>query len=264
MTTWRRSMVELSKVVIPVTSTSPKNSVVPERLRSYLVLREHVSKLKAQGTAAIDYFLQPGVLEAYKSCIRQIQLFGPTNFAPVINHVAKFAESYSDGSQYFILLIITDGVITDMVQTKQACKHRKQLARDKHKQWLETSSTIPCDEWSESVACRAIIRASALPMSIIIVGVGRADFDAMNELDGDTVPVSHNGVQAKRDIVQFVPFRNFESLQNVSVAKAYLAKEVLEEIPDQIVGYMKGRNVVPKLPATNQMKGDAPPPPYPH
>nr|CAD7201809.1 unnamed protein product [Timema douglasi] len=171
----------------------------------------------------------PGVLEAYKSCIRQIQLFGPTNFAPVINHVAKFAESYPDGSQYFILLIITDGVITDMVQTKQA-----------------------------------IIRASALPMSIIIVGVGRADFDAMNELDGDTVPVSHNGVQAKRDIVQFVPFRNFESLQNVSVAKAYLAKEVLEEIPDQLVGYMKSRNIVPKLSATNQMKGDAPPPPYPH
>ena len=31
----------------------------------------------------------------------------------------------------------------------------------------------------------AIIKASRLPMSIIIVGVGRADFDAMNELDAD-------------------------------------------------------------------------------
>ena len=60
-----------------------------------------------------------GVVEAYKACIRQIQLYGPTNFSPVINHVAKFAETYQDGSQYFILLIVTDGVISDMPQTKQ-------------------------------------------------------------------------------------------------------------------------------------------------
>ena len=31
----------------------------------------------------------------------------------------------------------------------------------------------------------AIIEASRLPMSIIIVGVGNANFDAMNELDAD-------------------------------------------------------------------------------
>lgn len=43
--------------------------------------------------------------------------FGPTNFAPVINHVAKFASAYTDGSSYFILLILTDGIITDMPQT---------------------------------------------------------------------------------------------------------------------------------------------------
>ena len=32
---------------------------------------------------------------------------------------------------------------------------------------------------------RTIIRASRLPISIIIVGVGGADFAAMNELDAD-------------------------------------------------------------------------------
>ena len=32
---------------------------------------------------------------------------------------------------------------------------------------------------------RAIIAASHLPMSIIIVGVGGADFDAMDALDSD-------------------------------------------------------------------------------
>lgn len=58
-----------------------------------------------------------GVLEAYRSCIRQVQLYGPTNFTPVIEHVIKFAQSYNDGNNYFILLILTDGVISDMPQT---------------------------------------------------------------------------------------------------------------------------------------------------
>ena len=30
-----------------------------------------------------------------------------------------------------------------------------------------------------------IVNASDLPLSIIIVGVGNADFESMNELDGD-------------------------------------------------------------------------------
>ena len=60
-----------------------------------------------------------GVLEAYRNCIRQVQLYGPTNFSPIINHVARFASTCRDGSSYFILLILTDGVISDMPQTMQ-------------------------------------------------------------------------------------------------------------------------------------------------
>ena len=47
-------------------------------------------------------------------------------------------------------------------------------------------------------------------MSIIIVGVGEADFQAMDILDGDNGMLRDaRGNYAKRDIVQFVPFRNF-------------------------------------------------------
>ena len=54
------------------------------------------------------------------------------------------------------------------------------------------------------------MNAADLPLSIIIVGVGSADFEAMEELDGDTVRLtSPDGRVAARDIVQFVPFRNF-------------------------------------------------------
>ena len=46
-------------------------------------------------------------------------MYGPTNFAPTVNHVASIARQFKDGSQYFILLIITDGIITDMPQTRK-------------------------------------------------------------------------------------------------------------------------------------------------
>lgn len=88
--------------------------------------------------------------------------------------------------QYYILLILTDGVVTDMADTREA-----------------------------------IVRASHLPMSVIIVGVGNADFTDMQTLDGDDgVLRSPRGEPAVRDIVQFVPFRE---LKNVSAGDQTVA-----------------------------------------
>lgn len=47
-----------------------------------------------------------------------------------------------------------------------------------------------------------------VPISIIIVGVGNADFGNMVRLDGDNGLYNSKGQKAMRDIVQFVPFRN--------------------------------------------------------
>ena len=44
-----------------------------------------------------------GLLDAYQTSLKCVELYGPTNFAPVIKHVTKFAK-YSDGSHYFVLL----------------------------------------------------------------------------------------------------------------------------------------------------------------
>ncbi|XP_013991166.1 copine-9 isoform X2 [Salmo salar] len=153
-----------------------------------------------------------GVLEAYFQSLRTVQLYGPTNFSPVINQVARSAQDVTDGSQYFVLLMITDGVISDMVQTKEA-----------------------------------VVNAAALPMSIIIVGVGPAKFDAMEELDGDEVRVSSRGRFAERDIVQFVPFRDYmDQSGNQVLSMARLAKDVLAEIPEQLLGFMKTRGIEPR------------------
>ncbi|KAM8740807.1 copine-8 [Acanthopagrus schlegelii] len=152
-----------------------------------------------------------GVMEAYYQSLKSVQLYGPTNFSPVINHVARYAASVKDGSQYFVLLIITDGVISDMAQAKES-----------------------------------IVNASCLPMSIIIVGVGPAEFDAMVELDGDEVRISSRGRYAERDIVQFVPFRDYiDRTGNHILSMARLAKDVLAEIPDQFLSYMRTRGIKP-------------------
>lgn len=96
----------------------------------------------------------------------------------------------------------------------------------------------------------AIVDASGLPLSIIVVGIGNADFSAMDELDSDnTVLTAPSGRKAQRDIVQFVPFNKFLSSGFVpSVGRLHLAREVLREVPDQFLGYMKSRNIPPKPP----------------
>ncbi|XP_056280623.1 copine-8 isoform X1 [Pseudoliparis swirei] len=152
-----------------------------------------------------------GVMEAYYQSLKSVQLYGPTNFSPIINHVARYAALVKDGSQYFVLLIITDGVISDMAQTKES-----------------------------------IVNASGLPMSLIIVGVGPAEFDAMEELDGDEIRISSRGRFAERDIVQFVPFRDYvDRTGNHILSMARLAKDVLAEIPDQFLSYMRTRGIKP-------------------
>ncbi|XP_049275614.1 copine-8 isoform X1 [Rhipicephalus sanguineus] len=180
------------------------------------------ARLPPDGRVSHEFFLNgsatdpycagiQGVLEAYQRTLQSVQLYGPTNFSPVINHVAKFANTYRDGRSYFVLLIITDGVISDMPQ-----------------------------------AMEAIVRASSLPMSIIIVGVGNADFSAMEVLDGDVAQLSSDGRRADRDIVQFVPFRKFlEGGGSWQRNQAQLAKEVLAEVPRQVTDYMTKHNIKP-------------------
>uniref|UniRef100_A0A8B9CR23 Copine-3 n=1 Tax=Anser brachyrhynchus TaxID=132585 RepID=A0A8B9CR23_9AVES len=159
-----------------------------------------------------------GIVDAYRQILPQIRLYGPTNFSPIINHVARFAaHSAQQGtaSQYFILLIITDGEITDLDQTRQA-----------------------------------IVNASKLPMSIIIVGVGEADFKAMEFLDGDNgILKSLTGEPAARDIVQFVPFQRFKN-----APREALSQMVLAEVPKQLVSYYKLQGWPPvKLLETKKM-----------
>lgn len=105
---------------------------------------------------------------------------------------------------------------------------------------------------------RAIINASALPISIIIVGVGNADFDAMDELDSDEVRLSAEGRYAERDIVQFVPLNRFLANNGPFIkSQADLAKEVLAEVPMQLTSFMKSRGIKPQMTTSQQIPPDS-------
>jgi len=146
-----------------------------------------------------------GVLEAYEYALTQWGLSGPTNFSPVIKTAAAMAQrKMSTGALcYTILLIITDGEITD----KQA-------------------------------TVNAIVAASNLPMSIVIVGVGNSTFTNMEELDGDdAVLIASSGQRASRDIVQFVKFNDYRN-----AGPGRLGKETLAELPGQMMDFFtKGK-----------------------
>ncbi|XP_061944867.1 protein BONZAI 3 [Populus nigra] len=160
------------------------------------------------GSASFEVEGVDGIMAAYATALHNVSLSGPTLFGPVINTAAQIAgQSVSNNNgKYLVLLIITDGVITDMQETKDS-----------------------------------LVRASDLPLSILIVGVGGADFTQMEILDADNGErlQSSTGRVATRDIVQFVPMREVNSGQ-ISVVQA-----LLEELPGQFLTYFRSRDIKP-------------------
>eukprot|EP01022_Parablepharisma_sp_SALTPOND_P013369 TRINITY_DN1784_c0_g2_i1.p1 TRINITY_DN1784_c0_g2~~TRINITY_DN1784_c0_g2_i1.p1 ORF type:complete len:496 (-),score=36.33 TRINITY_DN1784_c0_g2_i1:4290-5777(-) len=153
-----------------------------------------------------------GVLAAYQKNLSKLGFSGPTNFAEIIRYMGDMAYWHvSNGlhGNYFVLLIMTDGQISDMNET--------------------------IDE---------IVRCSTLPLSIIIVGVGNSDFSSMDRLDADINPLysSKTNTYAVRDIVQFVPFNKYA--QNPQE----LARKTLAEVPNQLVDYMTAMKIPPAFP----------------
>lgn len=80
---------------------------------------------------------------------------------------------------------------------------------------------------------QALIAASSAPLSVVIVGIGDADFSAMEMLD-EHDPHTERG----RDITKFVAFNEYESYNDLTSA-------VLEEIPDQLVDFYFEKGILP-------------------
>lgn len=201
--------------------------------------------------AAPDAHSAPGVagiVETYYRGLQMVQLSGPTLFAQIINRAADLAakhekmallederalatsstqgggargRAWSTGSagahhKYFVLMVLTDGGVNDLPDTLEA-----------------------------------IVRASKLPLSVVVVGVGPGDFAGLRRLDADQGGplVAPSGEAAVRDIVQFTPLREFkgshEQRRSGRRAQLALARHLLAEVPNQFLGYMAMRGLAP-------------------
>jgi len=149
------------------------------------------------------------VLTQYRKFITKVKLWGPTNFAPMIRDLNnEVKENLRKGltMSYNILMILTDGQISDMQNT-----------------------------------INELVEASFLPISVIIVGIGNGNFGNMDILDADDNPLyDSRRRKADRDLVQFVPFNNYKN------DPPKLAEQVLEEIPRQVVEYYQHKGIKPK------------------
>eukprot|EP00826_Nyctotherus_ovalis_P020480 TRINITY_DN16436_c0_g1_i3.p1 TRINITY_DN16436_c0_g1~~TRINITY_DN16436_c0_g1_i3.p1 ORF type:complete len:364 (+),score=71.08 TRINITY_DN16436_c0_g1_i3:112-1092(+) len=160
------------------------------------------------------------VLETYRRNVLKLQFSGPTNFSDIIKYIGDFAEwNVTNGSKhnYFVILILTDGQISDMNDT--------------------------IDE---------IVRCSELPVSIIVVGVGSRDFSRMSLLKSDITPLYSKkyGKCAARNIVQFVPFEKYADDQEK------LTSETLEGLPNQLVDYMTMKKISTKVGEDEKLEVD--------
>jgi hypothetical protein len=154
-----------------------------------------------------EIFLVDNIILEYHKCIKAIKFSGPTNFAPLINEIISNIKKQNDPREYQVLMILTDGIIKDLEDTIDA-----------------------------------LVEGSYYPLSVIIIGIGNADFGKMEKLDGDDIPlISRKGIKRQRDLVQFVPYNKYKGDTN------RLVYEVLEEIPRQVIEYYTLNYVYPNM-----------------
>ena len=143
-----------------------------------------------------------GIENWYKKNMNNIMYSGPTYFAPLLkfwNEMVTF-EWEKNIKRYYIYLLLTDGTNHDIENTIEQ-----------------------------------VVLSSKLPVSIIIIGIGDADFSNMKFLDSDEQLLFSEKTQtfSIRDNVQFVEFNKYKhDLQK-------LAQETLVELPRQMIEYFK-------------------------
>jgi hypothetical protein len=157
-----------------------------------------------------EHFGVAGVLDAYHQVFKSgLIMSSPTLFTEAIQTTAAHAVSAQEkakqtgGQCYTILLILTDGAVSDVNATAQCLR-----------------------------------QVSQSPLSIVIVGVGDADFSGMQFLDDLSGP-------GQRDIVQFVEFNE------CAHSSQALTSQTLDEIPSQLTGYFQSKGI-PPLPAVSR------------
>ena len=127
-----------------------------------------------------------------------MQFAGPTLYGPLLEQFMDYVQQNKANQVYSIMLLVTDGKAEDMSRTKDI-----------------------------------LVQLSALPASVIIVGVGNTDWSGMVELDGDDQKLTTDyGFECHRDIVNFVNYKQ-------AIIRGDIGAQILKELPDQVTSYMR-------------------------
>ena len=142
------------------------------------------------------------IISEYKKTVNNVEFSGGTYFSPIIKATKKKLEtSKNNDFNYYILLIISDGMICDIDKTIDS-----------------------------------IIEVSKFPISFIIMGIGDDVNDDMKTLNGEYGKlISSNGEVLNKDIIQYVHFKDYADDLNK------LTEAVLKYIPDQMFKYYKDK-----------------------
>lgn len=151
----------------------------------------------------------------YKKAVKTVRFAGPSRLKPMLAMAESMAvkEPTQDDQVYHVLLIITDGIINDF------------------------------DDVIER-----LISISHLPLSVVFVGVGPAEFSLMETFSYHNVGVlSCKGLNtcSMRKHTHFVSFRR-ESQQ--SAGADVQARDAFAVLSTQVTEYMKSRGISPNKP----------------
>ncbi|KAJ3445336.1 copine-8 [Anaeramoeba flamelloides] len=139
-----------------------------------------------------------GVLDSYARALEFVGLHGPTNFSTLISGAVSMSK-VTKNSEYTILIIITDGELVDLLPTRTA-----------------------------------LMSASKLPLSIIIVGVGdQEDFTKLEYLSSKEFI---NEAKLNKNVVTIVNFN-----ETFEKGEHEFTKMSLRNFQEQFVSYYKSK-----------------------
>ncbi|ESN93558.1 hypothetical protein HELRODRAFT_151316, partial [Helobdella robusta] len=128
------------------------------------------------------------VLDCYNQVVEFVYYGGPTSFVPIIDKAMKIV--INSDNNYHILIVITDG-------------------------------QLPEEEFSKTQ--KTLVKASQLPLSIIVIGVGDGPWDKMQRLENPDKRYFNN--------FRFVEYH--KTTNKMKHPDALLALGALMDIPDQ-------------------------------
>ena len=146
-----------------------------------------------------------GILDAYRSVWEtDLIMSGPTVLHSVLRAAAARSKKFYNSPatnmnmQYCVLLILTDGIVADLESTQELVRSYSNLQ---------------------------------LPLSVIVIGIGRADFSQFHEWNKAPPDIRGRFV--------FVEFREYQFDTDT------LSRKALLRVPHDIVDYYMSRNILP-------------------